>query len=157
MSGSHSILKLLGEQPRLADYLVFGQIRWSKGLGLPEGKITDAFHVECFNYQDVFTNPVTGGLEYKLKVPHHVQLSEGVHDDAFYRVDIGTTSSHTGPNNNVLEVSFRAGLRWPVTPFRTGTLLITPDVLEFKASRQVQILPDIQVVNGLPRRFLFNP
>ena len=156
MSGSHSILKLLADEPRLADYLVFGHIRWSNCLGLPEGKITDAFDVECFNYQDVFTSSETGSIDYKLKVPHAVPLSEGVHDDAFYRVNIGTTSSHTSPNTNVLEVSFKAGLRWPKTVFRDGILLITPDVVEFNTSRQFQILPDIQVVSTFRRRFLLH-
>ena len=147
---------MFGQEPSLADYLVFGRIIWAKGLGLPEGRIEDAFDIACNSYQYIGPGSPDDPRSWVFPVPHATQASEGAHDDGFYRVNI-LTSSEEGKDfdpadplahRNVLTVSFRKGVKWAVPPLLRAWAVrtITPATTFFQASKPWQTLPDVQVV-----------
>ena len=103
--------------------LVIGHIRWSKALGLPSGDITKAFDISCYTHERVPGGSPSHPVLFDRKVPHDVAVSEGTHDDEFYRLVYLTDSQWSLTykigepfrTQNFIDVSFHDGVVWPPT------------------------------------------
>lgn len=143
--------------------LVIGHIRWSKALGLPSGDITKAFDINCYTHERVPGGSPSHPVLFDRKVPHDVVVSEGTHDDEFYRLVYHTDSQWSLTykigepfrTQNFINVSFHDGVVWPPTvTINLGLKVIHPNEIIFKPPGQVQVIPDILVENLLPGFFL---
>jgi hypothetical protein len=149
--------------PSLSSDLVLGNIRWSRALGLPEGDIRHAFVILGYHYTLISYDPYNPKVKAKpVKAPHSgIVLTEGPHDDHYYRLTYGTDAiapSEWGddPENpraslNYLDVAFSEGMIWKPAPSTRAVIkLLRPTHLEFNALLgHAQVLPDIEVI-GIP-------
>jgi hypothetical protein len=143
--------------PQLAPNLVIGHIRWNRSLGLPEGKMSEAFSLVCYHYQMI---PIHGGSalgETPTKSFHIVDAWEGPNDAETYRVSFFTDAQTPrgyrpdDPNplqyQNFLEVSFRPAMIWKNPPQTiSGVKFLAPLQIIFGLPGQPQLLPDINVL-----------
>jgi hypothetical protein len=139
--------------PMVAD-LVYGCIRWPKVLGVPDGPLDKAFFVHSHHYDQQRINVE----QWKpLDTKHTVELWEGVHDDAYFRVNFVTQSmlpkdwdfaKDPWAKLNHLEVRLHTGVSWSNNLWTgNGGKVFVPAHLTFDPPGKAQWLPDIEVIH----------
>jgi hypothetical protein len=157
----HAVARGVASPASLGKNAVIGCIKWDRSMGLPDGKLVDAFLIKSYHWQRIEFPPLT--KHFKLVVVPHppVEKTEGTHDSHHCRVMFWTLSEEpTGYEDketaeeeakrhiNVVEVILNPASMWPNNTFTgEGHKVVIPARLNYNPPGNPQRLVDFLVLH----------
>jgi hypothetical protein len=160
----HAVARGAASPASLGRDAVIGCIKWDRSMGLPNGKLVDAFLIESHHWQRIEFPPLTKTFKLLLSQHPAVEKTEGTHDSTYCRVMFWTVSEEpTGYEDgekpeeeakrhiNVVEVMLNPASVWPNNTFTgEGHKVVVPARLNYNPPGNPQRLVDFLVLHKPP-------